>query len=119
MSGFNKKKEVKSTRKFCLNKCINRNFSALLKRFFVNFKPVFKNTHIHVDGLTAFSACVKRLGLGFKFGFKFPVEGRVPVLFILVCRLGFGRPSNMTTAYRVFLRISPSGSHLQKGTILY
>jgi hypothetical protein len=35
-----------------------------------------------VDGLTVVVACVKRLGLAFKFGFKFPVVGSVPVLFI-------------------------------------
>jgi hypothetical protein len=51
---------------------------ALLKSFFVNFKPVFKNTYcIYVDGLTALFACVKRLGLAFNFGFKFPVGGSV------------------------------------------
>jgi hypothetical protein len=46
---FNKKnpKNIKSTTKFHLNKCINRKFSALLikKHFFENFKPGFKNTY--------------------------------------------------------------------------
>ena len=39
------KLKVKSTSKFYPNKWINRKFSALLKRFFVNFKSVFKNTY--------------------------------------------------------------------------
>ena len=32
--------------------------------------------------LTALFVCMKRLGLAFKFGFKFPVGGSVPTLFI-------------------------------------
>ena len=35
-----------------------------------------------VDGLTVIFACVSRLGLVFKFGFKFLVGGSVPVLFM-------------------------------------
>ena len=55
----------------------------LLKSLFVNFKPRFSRAvHIYVDGLTALFPCVKRLGLAFKFGFKLPLGGNVPVIFI-------------------------------------
>jgi hypothetical protein len=36
-----KKLKVKSTRRFYLNKCVNRKFSVMLKKLFVHFK----NTH--------------------------------------------------------------------------
>jgi hypothetical protein len=39
------KLKVKSTRKFNLNKCINRKLWALLKSFLGNFKSVLKNTY--------------------------------------------------------------------------
>ena len=38
----------------------------------------FSRIHIHVDGLKALFVCVKRLGMAFKFGFKFPVGGSAP-----------------------------------------
>ena len=63
----------------------------------VSLSP-FSRVNIHVDGLTVLFAYVKRLGLAFKFRFKFPVGGSVPVIFISLIpavQLLFGVDGNL------------------------
>jgi hypothetical protein len=79
-------KKVNSTRKFYQNKCIDRKLWALIlstvKKLFLLILSRFSRIHVHVHGLTVPFACMKRLGLAFKFGLKFLVGGSVPIILI-------------------------------------
>ena len=90
--------------------------SALVRALHQNRSAAGSRIHIRVDGLSALFACVKRLGLAFKFGFKFQIGDSVPALVISLERSC--RNNALLGSFRFWLTFTANVKPLTKLLVL-